>query len=347
MNDSRLSVHIVTWNALTYLPAFFASLDEQAVPFRVVAVDNASTDGAAAWMTAERPLTTVLRNMRNMGFARGNNQAIQLALAGHEQDDLANRYVMLTNTDIEMHPACLERLVAFLDEHPEVDAAQPKLLCARRKPGYSDYPETERTDVIDSLGIAMTRARRGYNLGAHEKDAGQYDAQCDVFGPDGACAMFRLSSVLRVNAEGKLFDENFLAYKEDADLAWRMRRLGMRTVLIPQALAWHHRAAPSAQGRGWWGAWLARWRKPDYINYLSTRNHAWMLVKNLAWSDLLVHGFWIAPYEVAKMAVSLTSWSALRGYGAAVKGLPNALRERQKLNAMSKVQPKEVRRWFV
>ncbi len=347
MPDAPVSIHAVTWNSLTYLPAFFASLDEQGASYRVIVVDNASTDGTVPWLTSERPQTAVLRNMRNMGFARANNQAIQLALAGHEHDDLTKRYVLLSNTDIEFHPACIERLVAVLEQHPEIDAVQPKLLRARRKPGFADYPETERTDVIDSLGIAMTRARRGYNLGSGEKDTGQYDAQADVFGPDGACCMLRLSSVLRAQIDGKLFDENFLAYQEDVDLAWRMRRMGMRTVLAPQAVAWHHRAAPSVQGRGWWGAWLGRWRKPAYINYLSTRNHVWLLAKNLAWSDVAAHGAWILPYEAAKLVAAVFSWSAARGYWVALWGLPNVINERKKLAGLYRTQPQEVRRWFV
>ncbi len=347
MNDARLSVHIVTWNSLTYLPAIFASLEEQTVPLRVCVVDNASTDGTVSWLSSEHPMTTVLRNMRNLGFSRANNQAVQLALAGHEGDDLNNRYVVLCNPDVELAPQCLEEIQKILDEHPELDAVQPKLLRARRKPGFSDYPETDRTDVIDSLGISMSRSRRAYNRGSGEKDQGQYDAFSEIFGPDAACAAWRLSSLLRLAVDGKIFDEKFLAYKEDADLAWRMRRLGMRTAFVPQAVAWHHRAAPTAKGRGWLGAWFGRWRKPDYINYLSTRNHAWMLVKNLAGSDLAAHGLWILPYEAAKAFISVFSWSALRGYGAAVIGMPSVWRERKVLAQMSKVDSKEVRRWFV
>jgi len=348
MNDATISVHIVAWNSMAYLASLLKSLEEQKNgSFRISVVDNASTDGATAWLMAEWPHIGVLRNMRNYGFARAHNQAVQLALSGWQDADLSHRYVVLCNPDMELEESCLERLHGFLEAHPEMDAATPKLLRAHLRLDAGDQMETERTNVIDAAGLVITKARRAYDRGAGEQDSGQYNEPCEIFGASGACVMLRASSILRASIDGQLFDEDFFAYQEDVDLAWRMRRLGMHTAYVPTAVAWHHRRIQSQPAAGWLGTFLARWRKPSFVNFLSTRNHCWLLVKHLSWSELFLHSPWIVTYEVGKLFVAPTSWASIKGYVAAMAGLPRAFKQRARLAALNRVPPRELRTWFV
>lgn len=332
---------------MAFLPSLFKSLDTQTVPVRILVVDNASTDGAVGWFAAERPLVGTLRNMRNQGFSRAHNQAVQLALSGWQDADLAHKYILVCNPDIELDDACVERLSFFMEDHPEFDAAVPKLLRAHLRMDAGGQTETERTDIIDAAGLVMTKARRSYDRGAGEKDKGQFDTDVEVFGASGACVMLRASSVVQASQDGQLFDETFHAYQEDVDLAWRMRRMGMRTAYVPSAVAWHHRRIQSRQAQGPLGAFIARRRKPTFVNFLSTRNHAWLLVKHLSWSELLVHSPWIVTYEIAKAVAALASWSAIKGYFAALGGLPRAYSQRKKLAQVCSVPAREMKAWFI
>jgi len=345
-NGHRLSVHIVAWNSMTFLPSLFSTLDEQGIGFRTIVVDNASTDGVASWLSSERPHVTVLRNMRNSGFARAHNQAIQLALSGWQGMDLSERYILICNPDIEMDANCLQHLVAYMDANSEIDACTPKLLRAYLRSSDMEHIVTERTRLIDATGLSITRSRRTYDRGSGEPDQGQYDMDNKIFGTGGACACIRASSVISAYENNMFFDEDFSSYKEDVDVAWRMRRLGMQSAYVPQAVAWHHRSAPSGSG-SWFSSFFKRRKKPLHINYLSSRNHLWLLVKHLASSDLLIHAPWIIAYETAKICAAVFSWSSVRGYVAAFYGLPRMLAKRKELKKRARLSAREIRSWCV
>lgn len=344
-----LVINIVSWNSERYLPKLFASLDQQTTrDFTVTVVDNVSTDGTLAWLTDSRPDAALLRNFRNQGFARAHNQAIALALGRWEHADLSRRYVMVANPDMEFAPDAVARLIAFMDAHPEAAVCGPKLLRARIvAEGDDGRPETERTNVIDAMGIVLTKAHRPVDRGAGEEDKGQYDTSPAVFGLSGACAVFRASALQKATLAGEVFDEDFFAYQEDADLMWRMRLLGMQAVVVPDAVVWHHRRAPSLPRGGWLTAWRLRARKPAYVNAYSTRNHGWLLIKNEQLVNLLLHLPWLLPYEGAKLLASVFSpkqiqaeWNSLRGYA-------KMFRKRAELKRRIVATPQEMRKWFV
>ena len=344
-----LSIHIVTWNSARYLPELFASLDAQTSrDFTVTVVDNASADETAEWIAEHRPDVVLLRNNRNQGFSRGHNQAIALALQRWDLADLEKRYVMVTNPDLAFAPNAVERLLALMDAHPEVASGAPKLLRAITS-GHSDDGrlEAERTKVIDAVGIVLTRARRSIDRGAGEEDKGQYDADTRIFGPSGACAIYRASALQRAKSGEDYFDEDFFSYQEDVDLAWRMRLFGMESRLIPSAVVWHHRMAQSNPQASWFEAWKIRRTKSSYINTYSTRNHGWLLLKNDQGSNMLLHLPWWLPYEVAKCLVSLLSPAQIRAQFASLAGFPRMLRKRRDIQKRAVTPAAEMRKWFV
>lgn len=343
-----LVIDIVTWNSLAYLPNLFASLQEQdAHDFTVTVVDNASNDGTVRWLTDTQPHVTVLRNFRNQGFSRAHNQAITLALSRWPEAEWPHRYVLVCNPDIEFAPDAIRRLVRALEADPSLAACGPKLLRAHIRGQEDGRMETERTQVIDSTGLEARKTRRFVDRGSGEEDRGQYDAATDVFGFSGACVLFRASALADAKLAGEFFDEDFFAYKEDIDLAWRMRRLGMRAAFVPGAVAWHHRRAPSIPAQGLIAAWKLRQKKSPLINELSTRNHLWLLWKNDEWSNVAFHAIWFLPREAAKALASLVSRSALRGNVQALVGFGKMWRKRCELVRRTRVNGAEMRRWFV
>src|SRR5437868_6890241 len=111
----RLSVAIVNWNTRDLLLEALASIYDAppAFPFEVFVVDNASTDGSAAAVVARFPQVCLRANTENVGYAQGNNQAIERA---------RGEYVLLLNPDVLLPPGGLERAVAFMDSHPDAGA---------------------------------------------------------------------------------------------------------------------------------------------------------------------------------------------------------------------------------
>src|SRR5205085_8659214 len=103
---------------------------------------------------------------------------------------------------------------AFTDA--TVGAATGKLFRAK---GYDIVP----TEEIDSLGIRMTRSGRHFDMTTATGN--------DVFGVSGAAAVYRKSFIIDVTINNEYFDEDFFAYREDADVAWRGRLLVLRAML--------------------------------------------------------------------------------------------------------------------
>ena len=96
------------------------------------------------------------------------------------------------------------------------------------------------------------------------RDAGQYDAACDL-DYAGGCALLLRQTAL---AHAGLLDERFQMHMEEIDLCWRMRACGFRIVYEPRSHVFHVRGDTEFN--------YVPWRL-----YFNIRNSLWMLYKNL------------------------------------------------------------------
>lgn len=346
---------------MRYLPALFSSLDAQTFrDFSVIVVDNASGDGVIEWLRANHPETVTLRNTRNLGFARGQNQAIALARARWQRDptclparqalqsvgSLAERYVLMTNPDLVITPDFLERLVEAADKHPEAGVVGGKLLkiVAERAGDVLVLPR--KTTILDSTGLKIARSRRVVERGAGEEDRGQYDSG-PVFGISGALALYRMSALDDIKFDDEYFDDDFFAYKEDVDIAWRLRLRGWEAWYEPRAQAYHYRAAAGSERRSLLTAFRERRRKSSLVNFLSTRNHLLLNWKNDDRTNWLRHLPWILTYELGRFLLILfTEPRILRAYTSALRLLPRIRQKRAYSFSIRKTLPQQIRHWF-
>ena len=231
----RVVISLVTHNESRdverLLPTVFAqTLGDLAV----VAVDNASEDGTRAALAAFEKVTpvpmTVIPSRENLGYTGGHNLGIERALA------LGADWVLVLNADVVLDPVFLERLLddAVSPAHREVAAFTGKILRA-------DGAELKPTRVLDSVGIRMTRSGRHFDVGAGCVDDGRYDRPAEVFGVSGCVALYRAAALGDVRISTGFFDDDFFVYREDVDLAWRLRGRGWRARCVPAAVAWHRR----------------------------------------------------------------------------------------------------------
>ena len=214
------AVIIVNWNGRDYLRVCLDSLRAQTHPdFRVIVVDNGSTDGSLAMLADDYPEVQVKALGENTGFVIASNLGAELA---PDVDVL----VMLNN-DTEAEPGWLLALADALEAHPDAGAAASKMLLF------------DRRDVLHSAGDVMAPGFFPQNRGVWEKDEGQYDEDIWVFGPCGGAAAYR-QEVWRALGG---FDARLFMYLEDVDLAWRMQRAGWKTVFAPDARVYPHLSA--------------------------------------------------------------------------------------------------------
>lgn len=265
----------------------------------IVVVDNASTDDTGE--IARNHGVEYLRLERRHTYC----QALNVALAKTGGDA-----VLLLNPDCFLTPGFLAAARPRLEED-RVGAVAPKLL---RTLG----PEpSRRLSVIDSVGIFMHRCRKNL-LQGHDRALPVYDVPAEVFGADGAAALYRREMLEDCAEGGAIFDEDFEQWASDVDLAWRARLLGWRCVYEPAAVAYHVRGYRPA----------TRNAMPVRARRLVLQNRYLMMAKNDTVRDLLPDLHLIALYEALALGyVLLRDWKVLGAYVDALRLLGRARRK--------------------
>jgi GT2 family glycosyltransferase len=164
----------------------------------------------------------------NKGFAGGANAGI----AGS-----SGRYVLVLNPDCRLSPDFCRILRDRLDADDARDAGS-----ASGKIFRAQGPELSPTSVLDSTGIVFTASGRHF-----DRDSGAADVEPDrrprvIAGVTGAAGFYRRAALDEVRISTGWFDEDFFLYREDADLALRLRSAGWRCLYVPDATAYHRRA---------------------------------------------------------------------------------------------------------
>lgn len=236
-----ISVVLVSYNSARWLAECLDALAAQTYPAReLIVVDNASTDDSARLLAQQFPHLRLIVNRVNVGFAAGTNLGIRLAQGAA---------VATLNPDTRVEPDYLERLAAPLAD-PRVGASAP-LMLSMENPGRVDAAGIR----IDPLGFA-------WNRGAGQA-ARAFQTPGRVFGACGGAALYRRAMLDEVG----LFDEDFFAFYEDADLAWRAHRAGWQTQFVPGARVYHAHGASFG-------------RVSPRKTYLLSRNRWWTVMKN-------------------------------------------------------------------
>ncbi len=291
----EIAAHALIWNGEKYLPDLFASFDVQTkkdVLLRIV--DNGSTDGSVKYIQAHHSQSLVARNVKNLGFAPGHNQLFKFTLEKWAGQDLSKKGILLVNQDMILDSKLIEELSRVLEEDETIGAVQPKIyrvFAPRDEEEGIEQPV--KSDVIDTTGLVPTRSWRLIDRGAGEIDSGQYDGKTDLIGPGGALVLYRASALIDVMLDGEIFDDDFFAYREDCDLALRLRRAGHKTRFAPLAKAWHYRGMFGSEKRSWFQKLTDRRRRSPFLAALSTRNQLLFLVKNLSFGDMLRSSPWL------------------------------------------------------
>jgi GT2 family glycosyltransferase len=261
-------------------------------------VDNASSDGSLN-VLRQYPNVRLLPLNANLGFARGNNLAVEM-LASQTQ------WIALMNPDAFARPDWLEKLLAAAELNPEFDVFGSKLV------NEADPTKLDGTgDVYHMSGLVW---RSGHGKLA----SSVMDVEREIFSPCAAAAIYRRSVFEKVGG----FDEDFFCYVEDVDLGFRMRLAGARCLYVPDSLVQH-------VGSGTTGG-----QHSGFSVYHGHRNLVWTFVKNMP--GIL---FWLLlPLHVALNVLTIV-WFTLRGQGTviwrakrdAVRGLPKMWRKRQQI----------------
>jgi len=193
------------------------------------------------------------------------------------------------------------------------------------------------TGLLDSTGIVWARNQRHFDRGGGQPDRGQFGRAEYVFGVTGAAAFYRRACLDDVAAGGEVLDEDFFAYREDVDLAWRAAWRGWRCLYAPEVQAWHARKVLPAGRR----------RYPAAVNRHSVRNRFLLRLKNM---PLATWARFCLPITARDLGILLYlpfgEPSSLPALAEVVQLLPRFLGKRRRVLGTAKVPRRQLERWF-
>lgn len=237
-----LSFVIVNWNGVHLLRDCIESIltYPPAVPYEIIIVDNASTDGSVDWLRSPElagrlgtAKLTLIENSINVGFGSANNQAFAAS---------DSTLVFLLNSDAELRPGTCDKLIATLQSDERIGACGPRLLNPDGSLQLSVWrnPPTAWASLVSGLRLytLMPRRFRGELLLGEFWD---HDRKRDVNMLSGAAILAKRQMIDEVGG----FDSRFHMYAEDAEWCLRVVRAGWRIVFEPEALVMHHGAKSS------------------------------------------------------------------------------------------------------
>ena len=216
LDDSpRVSIVILTALGPTHLGECLESIRQQSYPadrVEVIVVDNGSAVDPTPEVRRLLPLTRVIRNDTNIGFAAGNNQGAAAATGD---------YVIFLNDDTRVHPDWLRELVDTARRRGATAVASFIL----------DWSGT----TVDFVDGALNFQGKGFQL--------DYGAPVDRLTPEEKPLLFACGCAMLVDravlADVGGWDEGAFAYYEDVELGWRLHVLGYEVWLSPRAVVYH------------------------------------------------------------------------------------------------------------
>lgn len=230
-----LEIIVVNYNGMFWLKKMLTTLKEHVLSHTkytidVSVIDNGSTDDSVQLLKREFRWAHVTVLPENLGFAAGNNVALQNSTA---------RYSMLINSDIELTAnSNIDLLIAYMDENTDVGVITPKVVLANGRIDMASHrgEPTPWASLAYFSGLSRIFPNNQLFAGYHQTYK-NFDAIHGIDACSGAAMLVRRSAVKKIG----LLDERFFMYAEDLDWCTRFRAGGYQIVYFPQVTVIHHK----------------------------------------------------------------------------------------------------------
>jgi N-acetylglucosaminyl-diphospho-decaprenol L-rhamnosyltransferase len=210
------------------LESVLASLTQSGLEGLVWVVDNASDDGSADMVRQRFPSVSLVAHDKNVGFAAGNNLALQAMGFGEQAKP---RHILFLNPDTRVAGDALGALVRFLDQTPSAGAAGARLVHDDGSFQHSAFAFPGLTQIfLDFFPLhhRLLNSRLNGRYPRHEYESGE---PFSVDHPLGAALMVRGDALGQVGG----FDEQYFMYCEEIDLCHRIKKAGWEIYCVPAA----------------------------------------------------------------------------------------------------------------
>jgi GT2 family glycosyltransferase len=256
MHSPSVAIIVVNWNGYEFTKACMVSLSKVLYPnFKVILVDNASTDVQDKNLKDNFKEVIYLQNTENLGFTGGNNRGIKYAIENNFE------YIMLLNNDTEVEADFLDMLIDKISILPQVGAIQPKMLFMH-----------DKSRIWNAGGIYFSLLGWPKTIGENVKDKARYNKPKEVDWITGCCFLVKASVVKRVG----MLNERYFIYFEDVDWSFRIKSSGYKLYYEPAAVIYHHAGMSNKRKSKGKEGYLS-----PFVHYLNIRNNIWLLKQHV------------------------------------------------------------------
>lgn len=226
MNTQPLvSLITVNFNTTADTLEFLESVQKLSYPHvEVIVIDNASKENPAEEITRKFPDITFLRSEENLGFAGGNNLGVKEA---------KGKYLFFLNNDTVLYQDFIEPIVSFMETHPEVGMATPKIL----------FGDEKTIQYVGSKAISPYTAK-GLRLHAGVQDTGQFDKAYETDLGHGAALIVPRKVIDEVGH----MPEVYFLYYEEHDWCQRVKDAGYKIYFIGLSKIVHKQSMSTGEG---------------------------------------------------------------------------------------------------
>ena len=218
-----LSVVIVSYQVRYYLAQCLDSLNRalEGMDGEVIVVDNHSSDDTVPYIRKHYPWVRLIANNHNLGFARANNIALNLA---------QGEYILFVNPDVVVSENALKDCECYLSEHDDAGALG---VCMLNRDGSRALESrrgvpTPMTAFYKMSGLCGLYPKSRH-FGRYYMGWLPWDFPVEIEIVSGAFTMMR-TAVMRQMAG---YDEEYFMYGEDIDLSYRLLKAGYKNYCLP------------------------------------------------------------------------------------------------------------------
>jgi GT2 family glycosyltransferase len=205
---------ILSFNGSRWLQACLESLLTTEYPnFKIILVDNASSDNSIESVRRRFPEVDIIVNTRNLGFSEGNNIGIRRAISAGAD------YVVLLNQDTRVEPNWLSELVSVGESEQRVGILGSVQL-NYESDDFNSWTTSAMGENLDELK-EPARARRWI----------------PVEWVEGSCFAIKRETLEKIG----LLDPIYFAFYEEIDLCRRAAYRGFLVALAPRSRIHHFR----------------------------------------------------------------------------------------------------------
>ena len=251
----KTTIIIPNYNGLSFMEPCFEALDRQTTKdFKILVVDNGSTDGSVEWLKEKQIPSIFLPE--NTGFSGAVNVGIKAA---------DTPYVILLNNDTKVAPHYVEALERAMDRSEKIFSVSSKMI------------QMYHPDLMDDAGDMYSVLGWAFQRGVGRPE-GLYKKSCRVFTACAGAAIYRREVFETIG----YFDEMHFAYLEDIDVGYRAKIAGYYNLYCPSAKVFH-------VGSGTSGS-----KYNSFKVKLAARNNVYLNYKNMPAPQLLINSIPIA-----------------------------------------------------